>query len=102
MVKFAWSWADYERCKREEERKAAQAREAVRPTSPTPPPPTPRQPRAPKAPTQGGFKAVLDKIVQEEREKRRALETQRAETQLCDLCGKRRLRPCADRGCPIL
>lgn len=59
-------------------------------------------PAKPKAPPPGGFVAAFDRIMAAERAKRKALAEQQAQRQRCELCGKMRLGPCDDRGCPIL
>lgn len=80
MVKFEWTCADYERCKRAEERKAAKAA----------PPPVPETDH------------ISDPREMVKVDKAASLAALREQLQTCDLCNKKRLTPCDDRGCPIL
>ncbi len=80
MVKFEWSWADYERCKRAEERKIAKA--------------------APPRVSEPDHIPDAGEVVEDD--KAASLAALREQLQTCDLCGKKRIKPCNDRGCPLL
>lgn len=103
MVKFAWSWADYEREKRKEERRAAKlasgAQDTVEPQDGGVAVPVeaseadgPEAIAADSAASAGG--AVI-----EDEEDAITIESQ---LQHCDACGKRRMQRCDFGGCPLL
>lgn len=120
MVSFNWTWADYERCKREEERKAAKraakaeaekvarhdaAAAAVtariagnsRPVPAAVPAPVP-EPAASTTETVVADAAPVETKTRIAPAPREHVE----QLQSCSACGKRRMAPCTYGGCPIL
>lgn len=108
MVKLNWTWKDYERCKRQEERKAAKRASGSRPSKevaksevapqivvPEKTDPTPRRNATPFLPASVDVVPVQVEPVspcQPESDK---------PMRFCKVCGKHVLATCLYGGCPI-
>lgn len=87
MVKFAWSWKDYDRCKRHEERKGPKGQSAA-PVDVSPEPNTVPAEAVDVEPVQA------EPVAEQQPEAAPSLK-------FCKTCGKHVIAACLYGGCPI-